>query len=987
MARRRSRAGGLLVVVALLLVAVVGPARAAPPEARRLDQLDIRTWATDEGLPHDTVLSLALGPDGALWAGTWGGLARFDGFEFRVLDRGTSPLITDNGMLALARAGDGSLIVGMQGGRALRVVDTTVGSVAGPTQGIAGNVLAVHATADALWIGVEGDGLWRFREGRLDRLGDPRLDRPTTVLALAPGQDGSVLVGTSQGAFRIPVDAGGPVDLVDGAPGAPTGQSVFGIAESADGTLWIGTDREVMRRAPEGDWQRLAEVAVQTLIVDRSGRAWVGTAASGVLRIAGDAVERLDRRGGLPDDRVRAILEDGAGGVWLGTNAGLVVLRDLPFRGLTARQGLAGDYVRSLLELPDGRVLVAGSGGLFEVEGAEVRAVSTRLAAEGAAPESLLSLAADRDGSVWIGTYADGLRRRDPAGVAPVPERLRLPGQAVRALLVAGDGSLWVGTREGLARFDPREGSALPIDPAATGTTVLALHQDPEGQVWAGTTAGLRRFTAEGRALPVPETDGFAARTAYAFIDGEPGELWVGSSEGLLRIAEGALQAVGREQGLPFFRVLQIGRDDSGHLWLGSERGVFRVAEQDLRAVALGRVARVEGRSFGRDDGMPSRQCNSGAGPTAIRTASGEVWFATARGVAIVDPRRIEERPRVAPPVRFERVAVDDRDVPVDRRLDVGPGRHTLQARFGAVDLVNPAQLEFAWRIVGQDLDWRLLGGERSLRINDLAVGDHVLEVTARYAGGAWSEMPARFEYVVSPALGERPWFLPAMVALALLVAGLVFRLRTRALRVREAELSRRVDEQTASLARKMQRLSERDAETTQLLAEIERKSRELERLAREDALTGLANRRHFDERFDAAVAASTDAGPALLLLDVDHFKQINDRHSHRVGDAVIVRVADLLRETFPDGLAGRYGGEEFVVLLEDGDLDAARARAEELRAAIESEPWATLSAGLAVTVSIGVAIRDAERDPGRIASMADDRLYEAKRGGRNRVC
>jgi len=171
------------------------------------------------------------------------------------------------------------------------------------------------------------------------------------VLALAAGRDGSVLAGTSVGAFRIPSDGGPVIPLIDGVPGAPAEQSVFGLAEAADGTLWIGTDREVSRRDPMGQWRRLVEIAVQTMVMDRGGRLWVGTAASGVLRIHGNRVERLDRRQGLPDDRVRAILEDSTGGVWLGTNAGLVVLRDLPFRGLTARQGLAGDYARSVLEL------------------------------------------------------------------------------------------------------------------------------------------------------------------------------------------------------------------------------------------------------------------------------------------------------------------------------------------------------------------------------------------------------------------------------------------------------------------------------------------------------------------------------------------------------------------------------------------------------------------------------------------------------------
>jgi ligand-binding sensor domain-containing protein len=145
---------------------------------------------------------------------------------------------------------------------------------------------------------------------------------------------------------------------------------------------------------------------------------------------------------------------------------------------------------------------------------------------------------------------------------------------------------------------------------------------------------------------------GLKSRAVYAFLEGEPGELWVGSSQGLLRAVDDGLVAVVREQGLTFFRVLQLARDASGHLWLGSERGTFRAPEADQRDLAVWRRTRVEGRSFGRDDGRPSRQCNGGAASSAMRTANGEVWFATARGLAVVDPVRIDDRPRTPPPER-----------------------------------------------------------------------------------------------------------------------------------------------------------------------------------------------------------------------------------------------------------------------------------------------------------------------------------------------
>lgn len=970
----------------LLLLAATA-AIAAPQPLRPLDQLDIRVFATDEGLPHDSALSLAMDGEGALWVGSWGGLTRYDGFEFRTFDRTIAPDIIDNGVLSITPLRDGSLALGMQGGQLVQSSAGSLRVLAGPEQGIEGNVLSVIEGEDGIWLGIEGGGLWRWHDGRLSRSALAELGAPASVYALSAGNDGSLLAATSRGVYRLSMDGQRGEPVAPDGPWISESPAVLAVAESPDGTLWVGTDTAVYRFTASGEWQNVAAVSVQTFLLDRAGLLWVGTAASGVLRVNDDAVEQLDRRQGLPDVRVRAILEDRAGGIWLGTNAGLVVLRELPFRGLTARQGLAGEYVRSFMQLPDGRVLVAGSGGLYEVDGTRVALLATEAGEPESQPESLLSLALDSTDKLWIGTYADGLRRLGPSGPEPLPDALRFAGRAVRALLFAQDGSLWVGMREGLSRVDPVDGRRLPLAVVAADATVLALHQDPTGTVWVGTTSGLRRIAPDGEELAIDGAGPATRRPAFAFADGQPGEVWVGTSDGVLRLTKGRIDLVEHGAGLPFFRVLQLLRDPDGSIWMGSERGVFRVLESDLRAVATGRKTSLEGRLFGRDDGMPSRQCNGVAGPAAIRTREGELWFATARGAAIVDPSRIDERPRSPVEVRLERVAINDRELPIGEFAELPPGRHSLQARFGAVDLTNPGQIQFAWRIAGFDPEWRELGRDRTLRVNDLASGRHTLLVAARHAGGEWSAEPARFDYNIPTTLRERAWFLPALIGFVVIVVGTLARFRSRALRAREAELARRVDEQTAALAREMARLSEREAEKSRLLGEIERKSLELERLAREDGLTGLANRRHFDERFESAVARSTTDGPALLMIDVDHFKQINDQHSHRTGDAVLARIAGLMLRSFPDGLSARYGGEEFIVMLENLTRPEALQRAERFRREVETTPWAALANGLSVTVSVGVAMRSEARDADRVVALADDRLYQAKRSGRNRVC
>ncbi|WP_030437782.1 tetratricopeptide repeat-containing diguanylate cyclase [Actinoplanes subtropicus] len=164
--------------------------------------------------------------------------------------------------------------------------------------------------------------------------------------------------------------------------------------------------------------------------------------------------------------------------------------------------------------------------------------------------------------------------------------------------------------------------------------------------------------------------------------------------------------------------------------------------------------------------------------------------------------------------------------------------------------------------------------------------------------------------------------------------------------------------------------------------AELEADNLSWQRQATEDALTGLPNRRFADLRLPQLIAA----GPVCVALaDVDLFKGVNDRYGHPVGDEVLRRIAVLLRDDVREGdLVARFGGEEFLIALSAIGTDDAWARCEALRAEIAAYPWAQVQDGLSVTISLGLAAVDAGVDAA--LAVADERLYEAKRSGRNRV-
>lgn len=173
------------------------------------------------------------------------------------------------------------------------------------------------------------------------------------------------------------------------------------------------------------------------------------------------------------------------------------------------------------------------------------------------------------------------------------------------------------------------------------------------------------------------------------------------------------------------------------------------------------------------------------------------------------------------------------------------------------------------------------------------------------------------------------------------------------------------------------------------LHADQRRELRRAERQASQDALTGILNRRGI-EQLGLAVftrACEHSAPLSLLLLDLDHFKQINDLHGHAVGDKVLRQVAALLKSGCrQDDLVARYGGEEFVVLLPGRDGPGAIDVAERLRKLVASWPWSRIADDLAVTLSIGVSGRQCELTLAELIETADRQLYQAKHAGRNRV-
>ncbi|MGY0612581.1 diguanylate cyclase [Luteimonas sp. A501] len=949
-----------------------GPARALDP-AQPTERYAVTRWNADDGLPHGQVHAIGQDGDGFLWVATWEGTVRFDGRDFREVEDLNHP---DGRRLAsrqIMRHGDGMLVLVDDLGL-MRVPDGGQARPACPdVPGLEAVRVAPGIDGD-YWI-VAREGLYRGdAAGACARVDDGNALAALDVLVLLARADGSLLAGNRHGLYRWHE---GRMEALGERLGLPAGE-IRGLEQAQDGALWIAGELGVWRL--RGDrLERLRSGAAEGLIQDRQGALWVAATDSTLLRYWQGEWQHLDQRHGIEGFASGALFEGREGLVWMGTTHGLFRVGDGPVWGVGKEQGLRNDFVRSLVETADGQVWVGHSGGLSRLRDGRVEVVMPR---PGWPSASVLSLAPASDGGVWAGTYNRGVMHLDPGAEAHaralVPEGSPLATEHVRALLEDPDGTLWIGTERGLTAWRDGQAEAQPF-PTLPTLPVRALHHVDDGTLWIGLLGGLARRGADGRLQVLEPQVDFPALSAFDFLSDPDGTLWIASDRGVLRHRDGAFTLYGRRQGLTGSALFRILSDDFGNLWVSSNEGVSRIPRASFDEIDRGDAMQLDMQSFTRDDGMPSRQSNGGSSPAGWRMASGELWMPTAAGIAVFDPARVVDAAAGNVSLVIDRVLVDGAPA-----TDVPPGGR-VQIQYTGVSQRSPNSLRYRYRMQGVDADWIEAGSAGEVAYTHLPAGTLRFEVQVARAPADWSRPANQAQVELRVAT---PWWARTSVRLlgacllALLLAG------THAwLGRRQRGRQRRLE---SKVAQRTEELREKNAELEQASREREHLMEQLAHQAHHDALTGLPNRRACDLCLESAVARAAATGSPLCvaLLDVDRFKAINDRHGHQAGDQMLAHVGARLRDSLrdPSVFVGRTGGEEFLVVLHDMGLDEALPRLERARMEIAAMRVASPGDDLACTISAGLVERAGGEQPDDLLRRADERLYEAKRSGRDRV-
>ncbi len=772
-------------------------AQAAAPRAEGGLSWAFTAFSIEAGLPNNVVPVVTQTRDGYLWAGTEGGLARFDGVRFVTFRVATTPGLADNLIRCLYEDRDGTLWIGTQGGLT-RYRHGQFERV----PGIGRAVSAVAAESDGhVWIATQGQGFWEYAEGRfLSHADDPVLPADKWISYLYVDSADRIWLGFH--GRGLAVREAGAFHRVAGA--GETLPEVGEMAEAPRGTLWLGTLQGLFRLRdgqllPVGREQGLATDVMTGCYADPLGRLWV---ADRTLFVApAPAAGTFARLNVSLSDYCRTVFQDREGSYWIGTAGdGLLRMRASAFRMVTAQDGLPKGSMRS--------VSVNRSGEVWT--GVSTHGVA-RISLDG--PLALISVASGRDADVW-------------------------------SVYAAANRDVWVGERGPLAVIHP--GGGVERFPALRNTR--AIYQDRTGALWFGPAAGgvwrydRGAFTEMGGAL------GFPQGVASAFAEDGRGAMYVGFQEnGIVKLQDGVRTVFDAAHGLPEDQVrslypdrdgnLWVGlkrrglalyqpgeahprwynpdaliepfsdlvtailEDGQGNLWLGAPKGVFWVRKRELIALARGEAAQATFHLAGEGEGVKSGRVGFGSQPASARAPNGTLWFATSTGLLAVQPADISVNP-VAPLITLERVTVDGNTVPMDAEILLPAGTRSLSIDYAAPSFIQPNRLGFRYRLVGHDQGWVEAGNRRSAYYTNLSPGRYVFEVIAANEDGVWGRVGATLAFDQLPWIYQTWWFYGlAGIAVAGIGFG-VYRRRTEALRQANERLEARISERTRELVR-----------------------------------------------------------------------------------------------------------------------------------------------------------------------------------------
>jgi diguanylate cyclase (GGDEF)-like protein len=936
----------------------------------------------NQGLNSLTINCLLQDRTGIVWACTENGLYQFDGSTYTRL--GAEEGILDSYILSLHQDTSGELWVGTSSGiyhgdgRHFTAITSEAGSLPGSLPGsLAGS---------------SGQQLASTSSGQVLAVSHRRLFQLTKAI---PGGAWSVAPFIPQ-----PFINSHP-QLVD----------IYSVYAARDGSIWAGCGNSICQFAPSGVkiWDSANGVNSDTwaqFLEDSAGRLWARgyhhileltphaaaftnqdipstpvSFTTPLVPIVEDTLHRIITRtdrglaiwsqghwqtlgalNGLDVPGILALMVDRDGTLWLGTYGKGVErwLGNGNWETWGTGQGLDGNIVWSTVRDHRGTLWGATEHGIvtFDRDGRRFEPWAPN---PNVPRGQVISVTEGPDRNLWFSTSAGRLLRYSPD--TNVSRIWNMPS-GMRWLWRATSDRIWGMTNTGLYSFNPASDDVEKVhDPAVPEQPFFDVCEDAYHALWFASNAGIIHLVGD-RWTRVKVSSSAASGRFGSIACAADGSLWLGgASTGIEHLQVKADVASPAEpQPPPGFKSIEpmfVRHDRRGWIWIGSGSGVY---------VFNG----ARWRHLTKNDGLVWNDLNE---DSFLEDTDGSIWIGTSNGLShLLHPEVIFEQKPLQ--VIVTSASLGGVPIPQDASDSLKYSKEPLRIHVISSPLEDQPSTVYRYRLVGLEQEWNTTR-THDLNYSSLPDGTYKLEVYAQD-----TESDIRSPLVAVSFTMRPPWwksipFYTLMAALFLFLGYAALRYRDRDLRARQARLEAVVRERTEQLEKEKEQLTEaREA---------------LRELASRDPMTGLLNRRAIFDVLTGEMARIRRDASALtaVMIDIDHFKSVNDTFGHIAGDDVLREVASRLTDSVrPYDAVSRYGGEEFLLVMPHMDITGLRERLTAVHDAICLQPFVFTGGRVNLTCSFGVftLFCDQRLTVEQLLDRADRALYQAKHTGRNRI-
>lgn len=781
----------------------------------------IDSWESDQGLPENSATAMVQTPDGYLWFGTFGGLVRFDGLKFTVFDSGNTPGLANSGIINLFL--DASQRIWVSTYRGLAVSEPGQYTKLHPVKEWRGDYVRSFHEDGGVLCATSFDGHVFRAQG--EQMGMLPLPLGTNGFGYLGWVDprGRVWVSQHQSAFFGYWDGQGWQKSDLASVLHPDFVALKGLP---DGRLLVVKKQEIVYLSGEQVQRRMPIIWPEkipeawSVNQDHLGNVWISS--QGLYRVSPTGETRyFSSTNGLTYNSLRFTFQDGEENLWVGTSGGgLLRFKQRTFVSGTEQNGLKNRNVRAVLEESPGSILIGTFGGGLEgglYRWKEGRITLANPSATGL-PRYIQCLLQDRERNIWLGGYASGPEVSGLTILKPTKPQIisnqECGARSVRALFQDSQGRIWIGGGKTVVLCDKGQFTALTPPAENKLDDVRFFAENPQnGEIWAAGREGLfRNSTGQWSEIKGPSGESVLGLACLRFE--EDGSLWLGGMEipFLKRLKNGQWSDLKSRPAAADAHIGCILDDGMGYWWLGSNLGVIRVAHSNLTEVAEGRMNQADCQVFDQSDGLASSECTVGFQNTGAKDSQGRLWFASLKGVSMVDPRTLKLNHH-RPPVVPESITYLDRNGN-SASLNLGSASATgkanapwslpagfrqMQARFAVLSFSASEKVRLHYELTrNNQLFASKDGNERTVSYPWLPPGSYAMRVTAANNDNVWNHDGCTIAFTVEPFFYQTYWF--RVLGALLLVGGggtsVGLTMKRRMQRMTEALAQRRQQEQ-----------------------------------------------------------------------------------------------------------------------------------------------------------------------------------------------